>query len=101
VAYERDSSPGHQEIVLATRGIIGAFSHETLFEIERTDPLDVVLHVEDGLLWMDWKASANEMAYSKKIGGVWTQPTAVPWEDQSWAGAEAARRLIRGLVLAR
>lgn len=98
IAFERDAAGG-QQIVLATRGAVGAFTQTPLFLVARTEPLDVVIHTEGAKLWMDWKASNTEMAYSTASGTSWSQPQTVPWHDPSWAGTEEVRKTIRQLVL--
>ena len=100
VAYERSSAGGSQEIVLASRDALGGFTVQTLFEVEREEPLDVVLHAAGDQLWMDWKSSESEMAFSERVDGVWSTPILVPWADTSWAGSEELRSAIRKLVLA-
>lgn len=99
VAFERDLGPGRQQIAVASASLGGSFVETPLFEVERSEPLDVVLHQEGGQLWMDWKSAAAEMAYSKNAKGLWSEPVAVPWNDPTWAGSEDVRKTIRDLVL--
>lgn len=99
IAWERTSGDGRQQIVVASRGFGGTFLPAPLFEVERSEPLDVALHYEGGVLWMDWKASDTEMAYSKRVRGLWTAPITVPWQEPTWEGSEEIRRDIRRIVL--
>ncbi len=99
VAFERDLGPGRQQIAVASAGVGGSFVEAPVLEVQRGEPLDVVLHQEAGQLWMDWKSSAAEMAYSKYSRGRWSEPVAVPWSNPTWAGSEDVRKAIRDLVL--
>jgi len=99
VSWERAAGVG-QQIVLARREPGGTFAAQVLFDVARTKPLDAKLHVEQGRLWIDWKQSDTQFAYSERKGSQWTAPLAVPWNDPSWAGEERTRAFIRGLVLA-
>jgi hypothetical protein len=100
VSYERDPTGSGQQIVLAQRDPGGVFSEQVLFNVTRTKPLDAKLHSEQGHLWIDWKHSDSQFAYSERIAGTWTAPETVAWNDASWNGEERARAFIRGQVLA-
>jgi hypothetical protein len=100
LAYERTISAARQQIVLATRGPLGGFRTTPLFEVAHAGPVDVVLHFEDGRLWMDWKASPTAMAWSEYGGTTWSAPATLPWDDPSWSGTEDVRQEIREIVLA-
>lgn len=100
VAFERDAGGTQQEIVIATKDMTGQFSLSPIFQVPRSEPLDVVLHLEENQLWMDWIASDSEMAYSTNVNGFWTTPILVPLTSQTWAETEAIRQSIRQLVIA-
>jgi len=99
VGYERDAAGGGQEIVVASRTDGASFTHEVAHTVDRTEELDVKLHLEQGELWMDWKHSATEFAYCEFVNGTWTEPQLLPWGDPSWAGIQEARETIRQQVL--
>ena len=56
----------------------------------RTCPLGVMLHTEWGQLWMDWRHSGTQFAYSEFDGGEWMSPTMVPW-DRRPPGSTSSR----------
>ena len=58
-----------------------------------------MLHTEWGQLWMDWRDSSTQFAYSEFDGGEWISPTPVPWNDDSWLRLEQIRLTIRNLVV--
>ena len=93
VAYERDSAGG-QEITLAIERLEGFFSVAPVAETSRTDPLDIVLHVRDGRMWMDWQHSNYLLAFSEFVAGRWVAPDTRPWNDRSWIGVLSARHDI-------
>jgi len=98
-AYERDASPAGQEIVVATRVGVGVYDLEVIALSQSTLALNVILHDEQGILWIDWRHSDTEFAYSAYDGGTWSGLNTLPWTDDSWARADEARRVIRGIVL--
>lgn len=100
VSFERGAAGQVQQIVLATRETGGTFVEQVLFSVLRTKPLDAKLHVEKGHLWIEWKHSDSQFAFSERIGGSWSAPVTVAWSDPTWAGEERTRAFIRGQVLA-
>jgi hypothetical protein len=99
VASEVDVGEGGREIVLSTRLEPGDFNSESVNFSSEDQPLDVVLHTAQGRLWMDWRHSGTEFAYSEYVGNAWTAPATVPWTDDSWLMLEQVRLIIRGIVL--
>jgi hypothetical protein len=99
VASEKASALGGKTIHLSTRLAPNAFSTVALWATPESQPLDVVLHVEQGTLWADWRQSATKFAYAVHGGWAWTPPAPVSWPDPSWLGFAQARLVIRGLVL--
>jgi hypothetical protein len=68
---------------------------------EQVGPTDPILHVENGILWVDWKQSNTEACYSVALpGGSWSVPDITTISEPTWVGEEATRRQIRGAVLA-
>jgi len=49
-------------------------------------------------LWVDWKHSETEYAYSEQVDGEWMPPVFLPWTDDSWVRAEEARKAIRTII---
>ena len=99
VVYERAAGSGTQEIVVAIRSLAGSYVANPIFLVDRAGPLDIVIHEDTGRIWMDWKTSDAEMAFSTLVNGMWLAPVTVPWDDSSWAGSEATRARIREIVL--
>lgn len=99
VVAEAESGQGGRDIVLSTRVGQGEFESEIVGGTPEDLALDVVLHVERGRLWMDWKRAGTEFAYSEFAGETWTPTATVPWTDHSWIAVEEARQRIRNLVL--
>jgi hypothetical protein len=99
VAYERDAGPGVQEVVCALVAPDGLSTPFGTFSVARTQPLDAILHVSGARLWLDWKQSATEMAYSERGDRNWSQPATVSWTDPSWLGEREARARVRKIVL--
>ena len=62
-------------------------------------PLNVILHGEAGVLWIDWRHSDTEYAYSVYSANGWGPLVTVPWTGDSWTRVEEAREVIRGVVL--
>jgi hypothetical protein len=83
VAYERDAADG-QEIVLAVPGESG-YDLEVVATTTRSAGLDVVMHSAAGRLWVEWKHSDTELAYSQRVSARWTTPTIVPRTNRSLA----------------
>lgn len=99
VVAEAEGDLGGKEIVLSTRLGQGEFEAEIVGATAGGLALDVVLHVERDKLWMDWKRSGWEFAYSEFAGDDWTPATTVPWTDHSWIAVRETRLRIRNLVL--
>ncbi len=102
VTYERTSSVGGmaQDVVVATKQGNGSFVLELVGSTVRTDPLDIMAHVADGHLWLDWKHEASEFGCAEYVGSSWTAIVPEPWPDPSWVGVEEVRKMIRKEVLA-
>jgi hypothetical protein len=99
VASERDNGPADKEIYLSERLSQGDFDTQLINSTMADASLDVVLQSEQGRLWMDWRQSPTEFAYSEFTGSVWTQPETFPWDETSWLMLEQARLTARRLVL--
>ena len=100
IAAEGDDGHGGSEIIIATRQAQGGYVTESLGSVSAGDhSLEVVLHTEQGKLWMDWRRSDEEFAYSEFQHGAWGNAATIPWTDDSWLRFEEARLSIRGLVL--
>lgn len=99
VASEADDGQGGKEILLATRLGPEAFATEFVDSGPENQPLDVMLHEDQGTLWMDWKRSGSEFAYSEFAGDAWTPVAVLPWTEHSWVAAEEMRQTVRSLLL--
>ena len=101
VAYERDSPQPDmtQEVVAAHRLPNGEFVHQIVAATSRTDRLDVMPHVVEGLLWIDWKHTDEELGCSELEQASWSGVGIEPWLEPTWVGVEAARKAIREQVL--
>jgi hypothetical protein len=99
IAYERDRAGGGQEIAIAYFDADGGTFSEVVGETGRAQPLDAVVHTDGQLLWVDWKDSDAEFAYSVLGEGGWSDAVAVAWTDHSLDGEKAVRRMIQGEVL--
>jgi hypothetical protein len=99
VAYERNAGAGAQEI--AVGGLDNALPAAAVFTVPGSAPLDVMLHVAGDRLWMDWKQSATEIAYSVRGTAGWSAPGSVAWTDPSWLGEQEARAEVRRIVVGR
>lgn len=93
------ASESGNEIVISTRQGQDEFVVEVVMAAAQDDPINVVLHAEQGKLWMDWRNSPTMFAYSEFVQGAWTPPTAIPWTDDSWVKLEEIRLIIRSTVL--
>jgi hypothetical protein len=98
-AYERDAPVSGQEVVVATRIGEGVYATEVVATTSSELPLDVLLHDEDGVLWIDWRNSESEYAYSVYSDAAWTERVTLPWAGDSWTAAEEVRQTIRAVVL--
>ncbi|NIL99870.1 MAG: hypothetical protein GTN89_02610 [Acidobacteria bacterium] len=98
LAYERDRTDGPgQEVVFAyhTLGAFGTYvPHEVVAVTSRNEPLDPIIHVRDGLMWIDWKSSDDTIAASVYGDGGWSVEMVQPWTDPSWVGELTARDQI-------
>jgi hypothetical protein len=99
VASEQDDGQGGREIILSTRLEPGDFNSEFVDSSAEDLSLDVVLHAEQGRLWMDWRHSGSEFAYAEYDGANWSPSATVPWTDDSWLMLEQIRQSIRDLVM--
>jgi hypothetical protein len=61
---------------------------------QRTKPLDPILHVRAGVMWIDWKNADDVIAVSMYQNGVWQTPTHKIWTDASWVGELTVRHMI-------
>jgi hypothetical protein len=99
VAFERDLSGGGQEVIVAFLAEDGGVATERLASTMRSERLDAVVHSSGETLWVDWKNSDTEFAYSIRGEAGWSEPAVLTWTDRSWAGEEIMRRLIKVEVL--
>jgi hypothetical protein len=99
VAAETEGGHGGKNIILSTRHGPSDFDAEIVAANPDDLALDVVLHVERDVLWMDWTRSGTEFAYSEFAGDAWTPVATLPWTDHSWTALEEARLRVRSLVL--
>jgi len=99
VAYERDSTRLGQEVVVATRVGPGVYTEEIVATTAGNSPLDVILHDEQGVLWIDWRHSDSEYAYSIYSANAWSPLVTLPWTGDSWTRVEEVREAIRQIVL--
>jgi len=99
VVAESEDGQGGRDIVLSTRLGQGDFEAEVVGATPENLALDVVLHVEREKMWMDWKRSGTEFAYSEFTGAAWAPAATLPWTDHSWIAVEEARLRIRSLIL--
>ena len=76
------------------------YATETVGSVSQGGPLEVVLHTGQGRLWIDWRHSSVEFAYSEFNDDSWGNTVAVPWTDDSWIKLEEIRLCIRSLVFA-
>jgi hypothetical protein len=99
-AYERDSSSPEmlQDVVVARALPGGGFERQAVHSTARAERLDVVLHVEQGRLWADWKNGDAEFGCAELEIGQWAT-TPVPWTDPTWVGVEGVRKQIRQEVV--
>lgn len=95
VAFERLIPTGGKDIVIQMSNQEGDKTLSVAAHTDRSAPLDVVLHDSHGRIWMEWKHSSNQMAYSEFVGGNWVAPETTPWDDEGWVADESARRRIR------
>jgi hypothetical protein len=99
VASESDDGQGGHEIQLSTRGEQGMFNTQLVSVSSQDQALDVMLHTESGRLWMDWRHSGTQFAYSEFEGSAWNPTSTVPWTDTSWLRFEQVHLAIRNLVV--
>jgi hypothetical protein len=69
------------------------------FPSQRSHELDPVLHVNAGVVWMDWKFSDDAFAYVILEGPGDHEVHLMPWADSSWVGVESVRLLIQRRVM--
>jgi len=82
VAFERDSSAGGQELVVATQGLLG-FSFEVVVATLQAEPLDARLQAAGGRVWVDWVSATGDRVVSELRGGKWTSPRPTTWISTS------------------
>jgi hypothetical protein len=99
VASERDDGMGGTDIVLSTRVGADVYDSEIVGNAPDVSPLDVVLHTEQGKLWMDWRHSSASYAYSEHSGSGWNPAASVPWTETNWVQLEEVRLCIRNMVM--
>ncbi len=101
VAYERecDEPESAQEIVVARQQAGGGFLDEIVAQTVRDLRLDVILHAENGRLWVDWKHDASTFGYAERGTTAWNAPGNEPWAESTWIGVEDIRRTIRRNLL--
>jgi hypothetical protein len=99
VAFERDLAGGGQEVIVAFLAEDGGIATERLATTTRSDRLDAVVHSSGEILWVDWKNSETEFAYSIRGEAGWSDPAVLTWTDRSRTGEEIMRRLIKVEVL--
>ena len=61
IAAEKSDGAGGNEILFATRQGVGLFATETVQVVPQNDPLEIDLHTQRGVLWMDWRQSASSL----------------------------------------
>jgi hypothetical protein len=99
VAAERSTGGGSKDVLVSTEGQTG-FTTEVVATAPQSAPLNVMLHLQDGRLWMDWRHSDAAYAYSEFDGDDWKPAVIVPWAVNDWIDYEEIRLIIRNLVLA-
>ena len=97
-AFERDNG-SLQEIVFARTPMVGPPILQVVGFSNRTKRLDPVLHVRDGMMWIDWKQSDTTLGFSIYRDGVWSGAALKDWPDPSWYGELVARHEIELMVL--
>jgi hypothetical protein len=93
IAYERDRGIV-REIVFARSQMGGPFVASVVAVTSRTGRLDPIVHVRDGVMWIDWKHTDTALAYSNYQGVGWKAPQNVAWTDPSWLGELVVRHAI-------
>ncbi len=99
VASEQDEGVGGK-VMLSTRLSTNNYTTQCIGSAPQEGALNVVLHAEQGKLWLDWRHSDAQFAYSRSVAGVWTPTATLPWTDTSWVKLEEVRLAIRNIVLA-
>lgn len=97
VAYERPVG-SVTELVVAPMSPDGTFAGELVATAGEL-PLDPVLHVDDGAMWLDWRQDLDTVGYAVFVDGVWSDPFQIPRPGGSWLEMEAARKTVRRTVL--
>jgi len=101
LAYERHGAAGVREVALRYYLSDGSTYQELLAETGRRAPLDPVLHLEAGTIWIDWKHDDGRFAFRVLEGSRWSALQFLSWSDGGWDAEMEAREQIRSLVLAR
>ena len=99
VASEQQDGMGGTDIVLSTRIAEDVYDSEVVGSAPDVSPLDVILHTEQGKLWMDWRHTSASYAYSEYTGSSWKPAASVPWTETSWVQLEEVRLCIRNMVM--
>jgi hypothetical protein len=98
VAFERRRVSGGADVVVQERPTGQTPTEETVTTVAGTLPLDIMLHVDNGRIWVEWKNGSALFGYSELVDGQWTAPETVPWPDPSWVGEEDARKRVRSRI---
>jgi hypothetical protein len=99
IAFERELADGGQEVMVARIEGEEDVTAESVASTPRSERLDAVIHSSGGLLWVDWKHSDSEFAYSILERTGWSDPVTISWNDKSWVGEETIRQVIKTEVL--
>ena len=100
VASETIGDLGSKDLLVPVQLDPSNFSTETVGTVSQDEPLNIVLHsTGDGHLWMDWRHSSTQFAYSVFGGASWGPPQTISWTSESWLDFEQARLLIRSELL--
>lgn len=101
VAFERDSVVAgmQQEVVVLRREPAGSFGEESVATTARSEPLDAMLHVSGGTLWLDWMHGEGVFGSVEYGPSGWGAVAEPPWSAPTWVGVEETRRAIEIQVL--
>lgn len=100
VSCERDSMiPGVSQEVVILREESGSFIEEAVMPTSRSMPLESVLHVAEGQLWIDWKSDGQTLGYVEYTQGSWSVVGQESWLDPTWLGVESSRKAVENQLL--